>query len=182
MSNSATPWNIACQDPLAMGFPRQKCWSGLPVPFPGDLPRPGIEPVFPTWQADSLPLSHQGSPCPWDSPGKNPGVGCHSLLQGIFPTQGSNPGIPHCRQILYHLSQESCKNTCETGIKFRSPVKWQLEDRNFCEWFGSSGRIRWPRGSRSKWVPLQCRQLVVKFIHALMLFIVFFHSSIWWWW
>ena len=37
---------------------------------------------------------------PWDSPGKNPGVGCHFLLQGIFPTQGSNPGLPHCRQML----------------------------------------------------------------------------------
>jgi len=41
--------------------------------------------------------------CPWKSSGKNIGVGCHSLLQGIFPTQGSNPGLPHCRQILYHL-------------------------------------------------------------------------------
>ena len=38
------------------------------------------------------------------SPGKNTGVGCHGLLQGMFPTQGSNPGLPHCRQILYHLS------------------------------------------------------------------------------
>ena len=36
--------------------------------------------------------------CPWDSPGKNTGVGCHFLLQGIFPTQESNPGLPHCRQ------------------------------------------------------------------------------------
>ena len=35
---------------------------------------------------------------PWDSPGKNPGVGCHFLLQGIFPTQGSNPGLLHCGQ------------------------------------------------------------------------------------
>ena len=38
-----------------------------------------------------------------DTPGKNTGVGCHALLQGIFPTQGLNPGLPHCRQILYHL-------------------------------------------------------------------------------
>ena len=37
---------------------------------------------------------------PWDSPGKNTGVGCHFLLQGIFPIQGSNPGFPHCRQML----------------------------------------------------------------------------------
>ena len=42
--------------------------------------------------------------CPWDSPGKNTGVGCHFLLQGIFLTQGSNPGLLHCRKILYHLS------------------------------------------------------------------------------
>ena len=44
--------------------------------------------------------------CPWDFPGKNTGVGCHSLLQGIFVTQGSNPGLLHCQQILYHLSQQ----------------------------------------------------------------------------
>jgi len=37
---------------------------------------------------------------PWDFPGKSTGVGCHFLLQGIFPTQGSNPGLPHCRQML----------------------------------------------------------------------------------
>ena len=42
--------------------------------------------------------------CPWDSPGKNIGVGSHFLLQGIFWTQESNPGLLHCRQILYHLS------------------------------------------------------------------------------
>ena len=42
--------------------------------------------------------------CPWNSPGKNTGVGCHSLLQGLFPAQGSNPGLLYCRQIFYHLS------------------------------------------------------------------------------
>ena len=42
--------------------------------------------------------------CPWNSPGKNTGVGCHFLLQRIFLTQGSNPDLLHCRQILYHLS------------------------------------------------------------------------------
>ena len=41
---------------------------------------------------------------PWNSPGKNTGEGCHTLLQGIFPTQGLNPGLLHCRQILYCLS------------------------------------------------------------------------------
>ena len=43
---------------------------------------------------------------PWGSPGKNTGVDCHFLLQGIFQTQGLNPGPLHCRQILYHLSRK----------------------------------------------------------------------------
>ena len=42
--------------------------------------------------------------CPWNFPGKNTGVDCHSLLQRNFPTQGLNPGLLHRRQILYHLS------------------------------------------------------------------------------
>ena len=44
--------------------------------------------------------------CPWDSPGENTGVGCHAFLRGIFPTQGSNPGLPHCRRTLYCLSRQ----------------------------------------------------------------------------
>ena len=44
--------------------------------------------------------------CPWNSPDKNTGVGGQALLQGIFLTQGSNLGLPHCRQILYHLSHQ----------------------------------------------------------------------------
>ena len=43
---------------------------------------------------------------PWNSLGQNTGVGSLSLLQGIFPTQGSSPGLPHCRQILYQLSHK----------------------------------------------------------------------------
>ena len=44
------------------GFSRQECWGGLPFPFPGDLPDPGIKPTSPGWQADSLSLCHLGSP------------------------------------------------------------------------------------------------------------------------
>ena len=66
MSNSfATPWTVACQDPLSMGFSRQEYWSGLQFPSPGGLPDPGIKPASsgtPALQEDSLPLSHQGSP------------------------------------------------------------------------------------------------------------------------
>ena len=53
---------------------------------------------------DRMDYSLPGSSVHVDSPGQNTGAGSRSLLQGIFPTQGSNPGLPHCRQILYHLS------------------------------------------------------------------------------
>ena len=55
------------------------------------------------------------APHPWDSPGKNTRVGSHSLLQGIFSTQGSNPGLPHCRQMLYRLSHQGSpvSNSCD---------------------------------------------------------------------
>ena len=55
VSNSlGSPWTVACQAPLSIGFPRQEYWSGLPVPSPGDIPDPGIEPGSPALQADSL--------------------------------------------------------------------------------------------------------------------------------
>ena len=53
-----------------------------------------------------LPLRPHGLLCSWNSLGRNTGVGCHSILQGIFPTQGSNPGLLHGRQILYPLSHQ----------------------------------------------------------------------------
>ena len=61
----ATPWTVACQAPLSMGFSREEYWSALPFPTPGDLPDPGIEPASPAWQADSWPLSHLGRPSWW---------------------------------------------------------------------------------------------------------------------
>ena len=54
-STLVTPWAVAHQAPLSMGFSRQEYWSGLPFPSPGDLPNPGIKPEFPELQADSLP-------------------------------------------------------------------------------------------------------------------------------
>ena len=62
----ATPWTVACQAPLSMGFSRQEYWCGLPLPSPGDLPHPGIEPashVSPAGvKTGSLPQSRLGSP------------------------------------------------------------------------------------------------------------------------
>ena len=58
------------------------------------------------WLWDEMDCSSPGSSVHEYSLGKNTGVGCHALLQGIFPTQGLNPGLPYCRQILYHLSSQ----------------------------------------------------------------------------
>ena len=65
MSNSSvTPWTVAHQAPLSMGFYKEEHWSGLPFPSPVDLPNPRVEslpPSSPAWQVDSLPLHHLGS-------------------------------------------------------------------------------------------------------------------------
>ena len=58
----ATPWTVAHQVPLSMGFSRQEYWSGLPFPSPEDLPEPGFEPRSPALQADALPSEPPGKP------------------------------------------------------------------------------------------------------------------------
>ena len=57
---SVTPWIVAYQAPPSMGFSRQECWSGLPFPFPGDIPNSGIKPGSPALQADALPSEPPG--------------------------------------------------------------------------------------------------------------------------
>ena len=58
-------------------------------------------------------LRPHGLYSPWNSLGQNTGVGSFSLLQGIFPIQGSSPGVPHCRQILYQLSHKGSPRILE---------------------------------------------------------------------
>ena len=73
-------------------------------------------PFIPTF-CDPVDYSPPKLLCPWNSPGKNTGVGCHFLLQGIFLTQGLNPDLLHCRQILYHMRhQGSFYNTLDEFI------------------------------------------------------------------
>ena len=64
MSDSVTPWTVARQAPLSMGFSRQEYWSGVPCPPPGDLPNPGIKPAF------LLFLAFAGGSLPLVPPGK----------------------------------------------------------------------------------------------------------------
>ena len=65
-------------------------------------------------------LSPPGSSVNGDSPGQNTGVGCHAPLQGNFPTQGSNPGLPHCRRVLYQLSHKPK----DTGVGSLYLLQW----------------------------------------------------------
>ena len=67
---------------------------------------------------DPMDCNLPGSFVHGDSPGKKTGVGCHTLFQGIFPTQRSNPGISHCRWILYQLS-----HTKNTGVGAAAAAK-----------------------------------------------------------
>ena len=82
-----TPWTIEF-----MEFSRPEYWSGNSFPFPGDLPNLGIEPKSLALRADSLPAEPQGE-------SGNIGMGSLSFLQWIFPTQKSNQGLLHCRQV-----------------------------------------------------------------------------------
>ena len=65
-----------------------------------------------------MDYSPPGSSVHGDSLGKNTRVGCHALLQEIFPTQGLNPGLPHCRRILYHLSYQGSPLVLPNNIKY----------------------------------------------------------------
>ena len=127
----ATPWTVAQQALPSMGFSSISVgyWNGLPFPSPGALPDPAIKPfpalasAFFTAEPRGKPICEcavlcvvtqlcqtlcdpinsgpPGSSVRGDSSGRNTGVGCHALLQGIFPTRGLNPGLPHCKWIHY---------------------------------------------------------------------------------
>ena len=87
--------------------------------------------LCPTLKPHGLQLP--GSSVYGDSPGKNIGVGCQALLHRFVPTQGSNPGVPHCRQILYHLSHQGSANKQIDVLILRlslSSDSWQTLSRH----------------------------------------------------
>ena len=87
----------------------------------------------------SLSLWPQGLYSPWNSPGHNTGVGSLSLLQGIFPTQGTNPGLLYCRPILYQLSYQNL-----TIFKiFLRRDGWWYEQIWFFSFFGGENTVYW---------------------------------------
>ena len=111
-------------------------------------------------------LRPHGLYSPWNSPGQNTGVGSLFLLQGIFPTQGLNPGLPHCRWILYQLGHKGSPRILEwVAYPFSSGSSWPRNQTgvscvlqvdslpsevwgktNFCEW----ENYWWRRGKQSE--------------------------------
>ena len=99
-----------------MEFSRQEYWSELP--FPTLLL---TESESENHSVVSSPLQPHGLYSSWNSPGQNTGVGSRFLLHGIFPSQGSNPDLPHFRQILYPLSHRGSPGL---ALKYSHEIKW----------------------------------------------------------
>ena len=116
------------------GFDYSLIWASLVAKMVNNLLqcRSGSENESHSVVSDSL--QPHGLYRPSNSPGQNTGMGSLSLLQGIFPTQGWTPGLPHCRQILYQLSHKG------------SPCRKQYRRPGFNPWVG---KIPWKR----KWLP-----------------------------
>ena len=109
---------------LSMELSRQEYWSGLPFPSPRDLPDPRIEPVFPVLQILYC-LSHQES-------SRNTGIGSHFLLQEICLTQGLNPGLLHCRQILYiWATRKATRKACVSILRSRKKHSQEQGEKKF---------------------------------------------------
>ena len=112
----ASPWTVACQAPLSMGFHRQENWNQLLLPSP-------CESKSESRSVMSESLQLHGLYSPGNSPGQDTGVGSPSLLQWIFSTQGLNPGLPHCRRILYLLSHHGSSHRF-VGIQWDGEHDW----------------------------------------------------------
>ena len=111
---------------------------------------------------------------PWNSPSQNTGMGSLSLLQGVFPTQGSNPGLLHCRRILYLLCYEGSKklNKDLNDPENHDVVATHLEpDILGCEVKWASGSITMNKASGGDGIPVELFQILkddaVKVLHSI---------------
>ena len=111
--------------PRANGFTSPGLGVALPIALPGPVPGNSACSVALVVSSSLLPYGLQPTRplCPWDSPGKSTGVGCHALLQGLFPTRGSNVHLLCHRQILHRLSHQGSPsgNTHRTPTALTGP-------------------------------------------------------------
>ena len=121
-------WSLCWEDPLEKGMATHSSIPAWRIPWTeeqGRLQSMGSQRVGYNWVTfTSLPSEGTFFFLPLRIfPGKNTGVGCHALFQGIFPTQGLNPGLQHCRWILYHLSHQGIVSV-QCGINiFKNRMK-----------------------------------------------------------
>ena len=134
-----TPWTIACQAPLSVGFSRQEYWSGLPFPSPGDLPDPGIEPRSPKLQADTLTSEPSAKPMKLEwvadpfsrrSSWPRDRTGVSYIAGGFFTSWVTREAlfsicILYSFKVLFHerlLQDIEYRSLCQTGV-------WRFEFR-----------------------------------------------------
>ena len=126
----ATPWTVACQASLSMGFSRQEYWNGSPFPSPGDLHDPGIEPTSPVLQADSLPTELWRKPYPSYLRGRycvNIEIlftkACTTYHECVFESQYEKK---KCSLVGYIISDFPLNNVVQLDIKIthRLKKKW----------------------------------------------------------
>ena len=165
------PWRVAHHVPLFMDILQTRIveWIAMPSLRGSSQPRDQTQVsriasrffIFNTkkilyWGESHSVVSDslwpQGLYSPWNSPGQNIGVGSHSLLQGIFPTQGSNPGLSHCRLILYQLNRKGSPRILEwVAYPFSRGSSWPrnwtgisyITGRFFTNWAIREALIGW---------------------------------------
>ena len=118
-------------------------------------------------------LQPHGWYSPRNSPGQNTGVGGHSLLQEIFPTQGSNSGVPHCSWILYQLSHQGNRNHFNysiystqnpmlyTGLRSRGCESWTVKKAE-CQRIDAFKLWSWRRLLRVPWTARRSNQSILE--------------------
>ena len=108
------------------------CWNLL-ILFSKERKKVQVLVACVSWSCPMLwdPMEPARLLCPWNSPGRNTGVGCHALLQGIFLTQGLNPGLLHCRQILYQLSYQEHPMRGYQCFRFYQVYNYDIINRCF---------------------------------------------------
>ena len=118
-----TLWTVGHQAPLSMGFSRQECWSGLPLPSPGDLPDPGIEAGSPALQAEPLPAEPPGKPKREGRRGqRNRGVrGVTGAAEGLWVFgQTQHFDVPnkgnHWPKSTYGIGESICQLCNQQGV------------------------------------------------------------------
>ena len=124
----AIPWTVAQQAALSVDFSRQEYWSGLPFPSPGDLSHPGIEPRSSTLQADSLPLTHQGSPFTQMKLQQN----CCSRRIDIEKTTSFNQNFTWNSNVYPIILFKSTSNSNQNDRAFRFPTHLGLTAFRLC--------------------------------------------------